>query len=436
MTAILRKYGESATINFTLFEVDGIDFRVDAVHASGDSSIMKDEGAEANTTNSFTDEGNGYSLVLTATEMQAARIKIYLVDQTATKVWLDASVTIETYGNISAQHAFDLDTALVTLAAVTHTGAVIPIVTTNTDMKVGNSPQSFNIAKGATSQIIQFSAYDISDPDGEKLTGLVFNTASLAAHYNRTGAAGSAVEITLVTATKGTFTSGGFIAVDATNQPGEYELHVPDAALIASADRVTIIVQGAANLKPVTINIELVAEIDLGSDGRVLVSANTHTSGQTVADVAASLTVDTLGANTITAASIAASAMDGKGDWNIGKTGYSLTQNFPTNFASLGISAGGAIDNVTLVATTDVNSDMVAEAPTFSQIWTTQLTESYAADGVAPTPAQTLFITMQNQQSFSFSGTTQIVRRIDDSTTAATYTLDDATNPTAKERAS
>ena len=72
---------------------------------------------------------------------------------------------------------------------------------------------------------------------------------------------------------------------------------------------------------------------------------------------------------------------------------------------------------------------------TFSQMWTTQLTESYASDGTAPTPAQALFITMQNLQSFSFAGTTQTVRRIDDSTTAATYTLDDATNPTAKNRA-
>jgi len=107
----LRKYGAAATINFELFEVDGVDFRVDAVYAAGDVKLMKNEGAEANTTNSFTDEGTGYSLVLTATEMQAARLKVYLVDQTATKVWLDKSITIETYGHASAQHAFDLDTA-------------------------------------------------------------------------------------------------------------------------------------------------------------------------------------------------------------------------------------------------------------------------------------------------------------------------------------
>lgn len=100
----LRKYGVQTTIDFELYEVDGVDFRTDAVHAAGDSKIMKDEGAEANTTNGFTDEGQGYSIVLTATEMQAARIVLYIVDQTATKVWLDKAIVIETYGNASAMH--------------------------------------------------------------------------------------------------------------------------------------------------------------------------------------------------------------------------------------------------------------------------------------------------------------------------------------------
>ncbi len=107
----LRKYGVENTIVFDLFEIDGVDFRVDAVHAAGDSVIMKDEGAEASTANGFIDEGKGYSIVLSATEMQAARIVIYLVDLTATKVWLDKAVVIETYGHASAMHAFDLDTA-------------------------------------------------------------------------------------------------------------------------------------------------------------------------------------------------------------------------------------------------------------------------------------------------------------------------------------
>jgi hypothetical protein len=104
----LRKYGVQTTIDFQLFEVDGVDFRVDAAHAAGDTKIMKDEGVEANTTNGFTDEGQGYSIVLTATEMQAARAVVYIVDS-ATKVWLDTSFVIETYGHASAMHAIDLD---------------------------------------------------------------------------------------------------------------------------------------------------------------------------------------------------------------------------------------------------------------------------------------------------------------------------------------
>ena len=37
------------------------------------------------------------------------------------------------------------------------------------------------------------------------------------------------------------------------------------------------------------------------------------------------MTVSTIGANVITAGSIAASALDGKGNWNVGKTGYALS---------------------------------------------------------------------------------------------------------------
>jgi len=116
----LRKYGVEAKVDFVLFEVDGVDFRVDAAHAAGDTKIMKDEGAEANTANGFVDEGQGYSITISATEMEAARIVIYIVDS-ATKVWLDTALVIETYGNASAMHAFDLDTATVNLSSTTET---------------------------------------------------------------------------------------------------------------------------------------------------------------------------------------------------------------------------------------------------------------------------------------------------------------------------
>jgi len=126
----LRKYGVEAKIPFVLYEVDGVDLRVDAADGGSDCTVMKDEGAEATCTNDFVDEGNGYSITLTATEMQAARIVVYIIDS-ATKVWLDDALIIETYGHASAQHALDLDTALAS--------QTIGTCTTNTDMVGTNS---------------------------------------------------------------------------------------------------------------------------------------------------------------------------------------------------------------------------------------------------------------------------------------------------------
>jgi hypothetical protein len=108
---ILGKYNQAKTITFDLVAPDGVDLITNATFAAGDVVLMSDEGVEANTTNLPTDEGTGYSLVLTAAEMSMARGRIYIIDQTGTKVWLDKSIGIETYGNASAEHAFDLDTA-------------------------------------------------------------------------------------------------------------------------------------------------------------------------------------------------------------------------------------------------------------------------------------------------------------------------------------
>lgn len=108
----LRQYGKETTIDFELYEPDGGDLKTDAVHAVGDTKTMKDEGAEGNTTNGFVDEGQGYSITLTASELEAARVKVYVVDQTNPKVWLDTTIVIETYGDANAQHGFDVEKAV------------------------------------------------------------------------------------------------------------------------------------------------------------------------------------------------------------------------------------------------------------------------------------------------------------------------------------
>jgi hypothetical protein len=112
------------------------------------------------------------------------------------------------------------------------------------------------IVKGTTSKLVQVVAKDSSSTVGAGLTGLAYNTGSLTAYYYREGA-GSAVAISLVTMTLGTWASGGFIVVDGTNMPGVYQLGIPDAALATGANSVVIMIKGATNLAPIVLEIQL-----------------------------------------------------------------------------------------------------------------------------------------------------------------------------------
>ena len=123
--------------------------------------------------------------------------------------------------------------------------------------------QYFRIEKGTTSKILLIDIYDSSSTVGGRLAGLVYNSAGLTAYYNREGAAGAATAITLATATKGTWATGGLIAIDATNMPGHYELHIPNAALATGANACMIELKGASNMVAKTIMIELTEAVAL-----------------------------------------------------------------------------------------------------------------------------------------------------------------------------
>jgi hypothetical protein len=78
----------------------------------------------------------------------------------------------------------------------------------------------------------------------------------------------------------------------------------------------------------------------------------------------------------------------------------------------------------------------ISTRATPAQILTTALTEAYAADGAAGTLSQILFGLQAFLQEKSISGTTMTVKKLNGSTTAMTFTLDDATDPTSLTRAS
>jgi hypothetical protein len=87
-------------------------------------------------------------------------------------------------------------------------------------------------------------------------TGLTASTSGLSARYNRTRTA--SVDIPLVARTIGqAWLSGGFAEVDSVNMPGVYRLDLPDAALAAGADDVTVVVRGASGTNGAVMTIKL-----------------------------------------------------------------------------------------------------------------------------------------------------------------------------------
>ncbi len=114
------------------------------------------------------------------------------------------------------------------------------------------------IKAGTTSKLVDIFVQDSSSNVGAGLTGLAFGTGSLTCYYYREGAA-SAVQISLLTMTLGTWTTAGFIVVDGTNLPGVYQLGVPDAAFAAGAKSCVIMLKGATNMAPCVLEIELTA---------------------------------------------------------------------------------------------------------------------------------------------------------------------------------
>jgi hypothetical protein len=104
---------------------------------------------------------------------------------------------------------------------------------------------------------------------------------------------------------------------------------------------------------------------------------------------------------------------------------------------SLSVSATGIRTAVGL-ATANLDTQIAAvptAAQNFAAVLTTALTESYAADNTAPTLAQAIMLIQQSLHEFAINSTTRTVKKLDGSTTAATFTLDSATAPTSTTRA-
>ena len=139
------KYATAVTIPFTVIKRGVVDFAVGAdwTPATGDVKVRQDAGAFANVgTLPSVLSGADWGQPLTTGETTGKFVSVQIVDS-ATKAIEDQELICFTYGHANAYWPFDLSQALptnfsafsltagglVTLAGVTHTSAVIPLVT-------------------------------------------------------------------------------------------------------------------------------------------------------------------------------------------------------------------------------------------------------------------------------------------------------------------
>jgi hypothetical protein len=392
--AFLSKYGVARHVYIPIVKRAVVDFALSAdwTPAAGDVKISKDGGAAANVTNlpAAIAMGNTamWDFSLTATEMQAAQIMVTVADS-ATKAVEDQMFVIETYGNASGQHAFDLGTATQSVNVSSINGVAASSVTT-INANIGTT-QPINFTGTGASALAKSDMVDIA--------GAAVSTASAQIGVNIINAAGTAWGSGAITA--------GSIAAAAMNGKGDWNVGKTGYSLSAA---------GISAIWQDTTASDFTA---VGSIGKSIMNGVALGTGLTVNDITT-------------------------------KTGYSLTQTFPANFSSLAITVGGAVTAGTvsdktgyaLTAAYDPakTASQAGDAMALTAAYdfakgTVAITESYRANGAAPTPVQALCEMLAHLGESAISGTTKTVNKFDHVTAAETFTLDDATNPTSVTRA-
>jgi hypothetical protein len=199
------------------------------------------------------------------------------------------------------------------------------------------------ILKGTSSKIIEVILRDSTTGAGKTAVAYSDVTAS----YVREGSTRTA--ITLASGTAGdAYSSGKWCEVDATNCPGLYQLHLPDAALATGVNAVTTTLNASGVIDKVVrislLDVDLRDATDAGLSN-LDAAISTRSTFNFASD---QVTVST----------------------NNDKTGYSISGTKTTLDALNDIAAsaivsggaittsGGAVSNVTLVDTTTTNTDM------------------------------------------------------------------------------
>ena len=220
---------------------------------------------------------------------------------------------------------------------------------------------------------------------GDPITGLAFNTSSFTAYY-RIPATGTLTAITLATQTVGgAYSSGGFVEVSSTNDPGGYRFDVPNAVL-ATAGVSKVVFNGAANMATHTVYYVCLA-VDLFTNAYLPANVTYWNSSVLSAKTGAfpGLAIQDSG-----------TAQAGAATTITLRSGYSTADNIP-NGQIVSIVGGTGIGQARYV-TGYVNSTKVA---TIDPAWTTNPDSSSVYELLVAPPSPTTSIPAVNTTQFA-----------------------------------
>jgi len=200
---------------------------------------------------------NTAGLVAHYTRDNTAPVSITLATQTVNGAWTSGGFAEVSSSNAPGLYRLDVPNA----AFVSGVGKVIVSVRGasgvngafhNVLLQYNRTPdvEKRTFVSGNTS-VVEYVNITQSN-SGTALTGLVYNSSGLTAYYVRPGSAPTAISLSTQT-TSGSYSSGGFVAVDNTNMPGLYRIDIPNAVFNSGVDEATIYLRGAGNMNPLRI---------------------------------------------------------------------------------------------------------------------------------------------------------------------------------------
>ncbi len=306
-------------------------------------------------------------------------------------------------------------------------------------------------ANGSTTQRSSDNGYTVDD-DFDSITGIHLISIDLgdntdAGFY----AVGSQYNVVLSSITVDSqtvnFVLGTFRIMTAEATAGSVPATIAVGALAASSITATAIATDAITAAKIADGAIDAATFAASAITSTVLANDCITDAKVASDVTIASVTGAVGSVTGAVGSVTGN-VGGNVAGSVGSvtTGGIAAASFAAGAINAAAIADGAIDAGAIASAaitaakfdTDAITSTVLAASAASEIatavLTTQMTESYAANTVAPTLTQAMFAVHQYLMSLSISGTTYTVRQLNNSTTAFTVTLNSATEPTTAAR--